>query len=59
MKQRTRPLPRDLRNFRAQRTPRERLRNFLEPHLYFWTPALVCCVIFAALLLANYISWRV
>jgi hypothetical protein len=54
-----RPLPIDLRNFRAPRTRIERLRDFLEPHLYFWTPALVCCAIFAALLLTNYISWRV
>jgi hypothetical protein len=59
MKQRTKTLPLDLRNFRAQRTPFERLCRMLEPHFYFWTPALICCAIFAALLLTNYISWRV
>ncbi len=54
-----RPLPLDLKHFRAQRTRAERIWHKLEPHFYFWTPALVCCIIFAALLLTNYISWRV
>lgn len=53
------PLPLDMRHFRAPLSFAQRLLAALEPHLYFWTPAIFCALLFCALLLTNYISWRV
>lgn len=57
--QRTAQLPFDLRNYRAPENFAQRLWRISEPHRYFWTPALFCATLFCALLLANFITWRV
>ena len=54
-----RPLPLDLRDYRAPETLPQRLWRKSEPHRYFWTPVLFCATLFCALLLANFITWRI
>lgn len=52
-------LPLDFRAYRAPENFIAMLWRKSEPHRYFWTPALFCATLFCALLLANFISWRV
>ena len=57
--QRAQHLPLDLRDYRAPETLPQRLWRKSEPHRYFWTPVLFCATLFCALLLANFITWRI
>lgn len=54
-----RRLPLDMRDYRAPEGIAMRIWRKSESARYFWTPALFCALLFCALLLANFISWRV